>query len=83
MNVRQQILSSIRRVASEQNRALAPIADELPLVNTGLDSLSFAVLVANLEEELGVDPFAETENIEPPVTIGDFVKLYEDALKVE
>ena len=31
--------------------------DDLVLLDSGLDSLCFAILVARLEDELGVDPF--------------------------
>jgi hypothetical protein len=46
------------------------------LLGSGLDSLSFAIIVASLEDELGFDPF-NTEVVEFPITFGDFVKLYE------
>ena len=60
--------------------ALAPLTDELPLTDSGLDSLSFAIVVTTLEESLGVDPFSSDEWVEFPVTFGDFVKLYEGAV---
>ena len=82
MLIRQKIETAFRRVAIEQNKRLAPIADDLPLLQSGLDSLSIALLVAKLEDELGVDPFTESEDIQTPVTFGDFVQLYEHALKV-
>jgi acyl carrier protein len=48
-------------------------------MNTGLDSLCFAVLVARLEDQLGVDPFSTSDDISFPVTLGDFVRVYENA----
>jgi hypothetical protein len=48
-------------------------------MNTGLDSLCFAVLVARLEDRLGVNPFSSSDNISFPVTLGDFVRVYENA----
>ncbi len=45
--------------------------------SSGLDSLGFAVLVARLEDKLGVDPFTASEDAMFPVTLGDFVKVYE------
>jgi acyl carrier protein len=62
-------------VAREQQRKLAPLTDNLRLLESGLDSLSFALIVARLEEALGYDPFDTAESF--PVTFGDFVKLYE------
>ena len=43
------------------------------------NSLCFAILVARLEDELGVDPFTSSDDISFPVTLGDFVKAYENA----
>jgi acyl carrier protein len=63
-------------VAREQQRKLAPLTDPLRLLESGLDSLSFALIVARLEEALGYDPFDTAESF--PVTFGDFVKLYEN-----
>ena len=48
-------------------------------MNSGLDSLCFAVLIARLEDRLGVDPFSTSDAIEFPVTLGDFVRVYENA----
>jgi acyl carrier protein len=51
----------------------------LPLIDSGLDSLCLAVIVARLEDGLGVDPFSMADEAVLPVTVGEFVKLYEDA----
>ena len=50
------------------------------LLDSGLDSLGFAVLVARLEDRLGVDPFTASEDALFPVTFGDFVKVYENGV---
>lgn len=68
------------RVAREQGRRLAPLDDELVLADCGLDSLGFAVLVARLEDRLGIDPFTAAEDAIFPVTFGDFVKVYEHGI---
>lgn len=47
------------------------------LMQTGLDSLGFAVLVVELEDALGFDPFALSEDAYYPETFGDFVRFYE------
>jgi acyl carrier protein len=81
MSVKLRIMSAIEKVAKENNRTLAPLTDDLALVDSGLDSLAFAVLVVRLESELGVDPFSASDNVEFPVTVGDFVAAYENATK--
>ena len=57
------------------------LQDDLVLLDSGLDSLCFAILVARLEDTLGVDPFSASDNVSFPVTLGDFVKAYENAAK--
>jgi acyl carrier protein len=81
MSPRTAVLAQLEQVAKEQNKALAPLSDDLELMESGLDSLCFAIVVARLEDSLGVDPFSATEDVEFPVTVGDFVKFYEDAAK--
>lgn len=81
MSVRSTITSHFQQVAVEQERALAPLSDELKLVQSGLDSLSFAIIVARLEDALGIDPFSASEAVDFPVTFGDFVRLYENFAK--
>lgn len=81
MSVRSTITSQFQQVAVEQERALAPLSDELTLLQSGLDSLSFAIIVARLEDSLGIDPFNASEAVEFPVTFGDFVRLYENFAK--
>jgi acyl carrier protein len=70
-------MQQMEQVAQEHGRILAPLNDELVLANCGLDSLGFAVLVARLEDTLGIDPFTAAEDAFFPVTLGDFVKVYE------
>lgn len=79
MSVRLTVLSAIREVAQEQEKTLAPLDDRLALVSSGLDSLCIAIIVARLEDALGVDPFTASEEIDFPVTLADFVSLYENA----
>lgn len=80
MSIRATITSQFEQVAAEQKRKLAPLTDSLPLLESGLDSLSFAILVARLEDALGVDPFSADEPVEFPITLGDFVRLYEHSV---
>lgn len=48
------------------------------LLETGLDSMGFAIFVSELEEVLGYDPFAIAEDIAVyPQTFAEFVTFYE------
>ena len=70
------ILSEIRAIAKEHGKSLAPISDALPLLDSGLDSLCVAILVARLEDRFGIDPFASADEAVIPITIGDFIAVY-------
>jgi acyl carrier protein len=69
----------MQKIADEQSKKLAPLTDDLNLLESGLDSLCFAILVARLEDELGFDPFTASDDINYPVTLGDFIRFYENA----
>ncbi len=75
-SIRAAVLEQIKLVAGQQKKQLAPLADSLPLLDSGLDSLCIAIVVANLDDELGLDPFA-AGTVDMPVTLGDFIGLYE------
>ena len=81
MSVKLTIMQQMEQVAREHGKILAPLEDDLVLANSGLDSLGFAVLVARLEDTLGVDPFTAAEDAFFPVTLGDFVKVYENGAR--
>lgn len=78
---REEIANQFRIVAREQDKRLAPLTDDLALLDSGLDSLCFAILVNRLEDSLGVDPFTESEDAVFPVTFGEFVSFYENVAK--
>jgi acyl carrier protein len=80
-SVRLTIISQIEQVAEEQQAKLPPLTDELVLLDSGLDSLGFAILVARLEDALGFDPFTASDDVYFPVTLGDFIRVYENAAK--
>lgn len=52
-------------------------SDDLVLLQSGLDSLGFAILVTQLEQELGYDPFTMMEQAVYPTTFGEFVSIYQ------
>jgi acyl carrier protein len=67
----------MEQIAREHGKILAPLKEDLLLANCGLDSLAFAVLIARLEDKLGIDPLAAADDASFPVTLGEFVKVYE------
>ncbi len=52
--------------------------DDVLLLESGLDSLGFAILVATLEDELDYDPFSMMKNAIYPSTYGEFVRIYKE-----
>ena len=81
MSLKTTITEEMVRVAGDHGKVLAPLHDDLELVESGLDSLAFAVLVARLEDRLGFDPFNVAGDAFFPVTFGDFVKAYENGAR--
>jgi acyl carrier protein len=79
--VRATIMQLMMQVAQEHGKILAPLNEDLALVDCGLDSLGFAVLVARLEDKLGVDPFTTGDDVFFPITFGEFVKVYENGVR--
>jgi hypothetical protein len=77
MTTKLTIMAEMQKVAADQAKTLAPLSDDLVLLDSGLDSLCFAVLVARLEDKLGLDPFTASDDVAFPVTLGDFVRVYE------
>ncbi len=73
-----EILAEFERVARQHRKTLAPLTEDLVLLDSGLDSLCLAIIVARLEDTLGIDPFSRADDDEFPVTLGDFLRLYED-----
>jgi acyl carrier protein len=79
MSVRSTVISEVRQVAEENGKTLPPLRDDLVLLDSGLDSLAIAILAVRLEETLGIDPFASSDEMAYPVTLGDFIRFYEQA----
>jgi acyl carrier protein len=82
MSIKLTIVSHIQQIAEEGKKDLPPLTDDLVLLESGLDSLAIAILVARLEDRLGFDPFTESDAIYYPVTVGDFIRFYEDAAQL-
>jgi len=79
MSTRAIIFTEIETVAREQDKTIAPLADDLPLLDSGLDSLCFAILVARLEDRFGRDPFGEADVSGFPNTVGELIAFYDRA----
>jgi hypothetical protein len=78
ISVRSVIRAQIVQIAKQHDKTLAPLTDDLHLLNSGRDSLCIAILVASLDDSLGIDPFERDSNVPFPVTLGDFIRLYEN-----
>jgi acyl carrier protein len=78
MSIRSEIITQFQQVAREQDKRLEPLVDDARLIDLGLNSLCFAIVVVRLEDELGINPF-ETAEDGFPTTWGQFVKFYENA----
>ena len=79
MSIESIVRSEFEQVAREQEKVLTGLSNDTVLLDSGLDSLCFAIIVARLEDRLGVDPFTASEDVYFPVTLGDFIKFYQDA----
>jgi len=55
----------------------AGFTDDQVLLESGLDSMGFAILVTRIEEDLGYDPFVLMSDPVYPRTLGEFLSIYE------
>jgi hypothetical protein len=79
LSIRNAIITTFTNVAEEQDKTLEPLTDDLALMDSGLDSLCIAIIVARLDDELNLDPFSGGDDMMLPVTVGDFIRIYENA----
>lgn len=78
MNISEKIKSLMVEIAELNEISLNPdISSETILLQSGLDSLGFAILIARLEEDLGYDPFTLMEEPIYPQTFAELVEIYE------
>ena len=77
MNLVQTIIKVFSDVLAQSGSQLkAPLENDSVLLETGLDSLGFAILVTRLEDLLGYDPFMLMDKPVYPRTFGDFIDIY-------
>lgn len=75
--MKEKIIETMREIAEISGvRLVENINDNTVLLESGLDSLGFAILVARLEEELGYDPFVMMSEPTYPRTLGELVSIY-------
>ena len=77
MSIESIMLDEIRVVAKEHNKRLPPLTEDLPLLDSGLDSLCFAILMSRLEDITGHDPFVSISGSSYPRSLGDLIALYD------
>ncbi|WP_199271697.1 acyl carrier protein [Paraglaciecola sp. L3A3] len=78
MNLEQQIKETMQQVAELGDcQLIEPIEGNTLLLECGLDSLGYAMLVAQLEEDLGYDPFTELAIETYPSTFSEFLAIYQ------
>ncbi len=77
MNLRAVIIDEISKIAEERGLTVGVLEDETVLLESGLDSIGFAVLVVRLEQELGYDPFTMINEPVYPKRLRDFVEIYQ------
>ena len=70
-NLHEKITIAIQEIANMRGTEVVNLVNETILLESGLDSLGFAILVAKLEEELGYDPFALMDLPIYPRTYGE------------
>ena len=82
MNIEQTVKHAMQEVAELSDcQLIEPITSDTLLLQSGLDSLGYAMLVAQLEEELGIDPFTELAIKVYPATFAEFVAIYVQGLE--
>lgn len=70
------IVGEVVKLLEEERNEQVQVALHDGLVDLGMDSLTFAVLVTRLEEVLGLDPFLALEDEVFPRTVAELVDVY-------
>lgn len=84
MDLKAIIIETMRDVAQTTGIEIQEeLHEDVVLLESGLDSLGFAILVASLEEQLGYDPFTLMEEPVYPKTLGEFLEIYQRFFPVQ
>ena len=77
-NFGEKIIRTIKETAEMcGTEIIITLDNETVLLESGLDSLGFAILVTRLEEEFGYDPFVLMDEPVYPRTLGEFISIYQ------
>jgi hypothetical protein len=78
-SIREIVLTEISDLLKHENKDvdLSQFTDNSILLETGIDSLGFAIIVTRLELILGYDPFTLDPSPMYPKTLVEFVSFYE------
>lgn len=76
-DVRSQICAHLVDLLREEGVEAPDLSDSLILLESGLDSLGFAILVTRLADSLGYDPFTISDEAIYPRSLGEFIDMYE------
>lgn len=80
--MKDKIIFLMREIAREGGAELGgEIGEDTVLLESGLDSLGFAILIARLEEDLGYDPFTLMDEPVYPQTFGELLAIYQRLAK--
>ena len=78
MDIRNKIVEVILdTIESRNSKLIGELEDHTVLLEAGLDSLGYAIVVSLLDEDLGFDPFHIMEEPVYPSTFKEFVDIYE------
>ena len=76
-NIREIVISEIVEVFNQEGLIFSNEMLTLGVMEIGLDSLAYAVLVARLQVKLGRDPFTENPNLGYPSSLEQFIAAYQ------
>jgi len=72
--IKEQFIEVIESMGLSLKQEITP---DSVLLETGMDSLGFAILVTKLEQELGYDPFVLLDSPIYPKVFKEFIAIYE------
>ena len=74
-NIEKIFLSVLSQI--DKKLTVDKLENKTVLLESGLDSLGFVILVSVLADEFGFDPFSLMDKPEYPETFGELVAIYE------
>lgn len=76
-NSRKRILEVIEACFKEDGVEFSVDLLNQPILEIGVDSLTYAVIVARLDREMSLDPFTANPSLPYPKTLEEFIQAYE------